>query len=390
MRGWEEKRLGDIANIQMGQSPPGASYNTLGNGLPFFQGKAEFGKDYPTRVKWCSQPSRIAEKGDILLSVRAPVGPTNIAIEKCCIGRGLAAIRTNPKDCNQRYLRYYFRRFEDDIAARGVGSTFSAINRTDIERLKLPLPPLPEQERIVALLDEADELRKLRAQADRRSKELIPALFEEMFGDPIVNPKHWPIGPISSVVAELQGGRSINPAGAKESLGRFRVLKISAVTWGEYRYSESKPVPAGYHPPDSHFVKVGDLLFSRANTAELVGATTYVFETPPDLLLPDKLWRFVWKETSIVEPLYIWYVLQAKSVRREIGNRATGTGGSMKNISKPKVMSLNIPSPPFKLQTEFATRVSAIRALSTSQSSSRENLDAFFQSMLHRAFRGEL
>src|SRR5216683_900940 len=140
MNRWAIRKIGDCADVQMGQSPPGETYNSEGIGLPFFQGKAEFGEEYPMAVKWCSQPTRIAESGDILLSVRAPVGPTNFALEKCCIGRGLAAIRAKPQACNQRYLRYYLKRFEADIAARGVGSTFPAINRSDIERLELPLP----------------------------------------------------------------------------------------------------------------------------------------------------------------------------------------------------------------------------------------------------------
>jgi type I restriction enzyme, S subunit len=248
---------------------------------------------------------------------------------------------------------------------------------------------LEEQERIVKLLDEADELRKLRAQADRRTADLIPALFREMFGDPIENPQGWPTPPVSSFVADLQGGRSVKPAGADEAAGRYRVLKVSAVTWGEFQPNESKPVPAEYEPPQSHFVLAGDLLFS-ANTTELVGATSYVFETPSNLLLPDKLWRFVWKEPRAIEPLFIWWSFQAASVRRELGTRATGTGGSMKNISKPKVMTLNVPVPPLPLQKEFAKRATEIRELETKQAASRERLDALFQAMLHRAFRGEL
>jgi type I restriction enzyme S subunit len=193
MKRWEIKKLGEVAAIQMGQSPPGETYNLEGVGLPFFQGKAEFGKEHPTRVKWCSHPARIAEAGDILLSVRAPVGPTNFATERCCIGRGLAGIRSEPKKCNQRYIRYYLKRFESDIAARGVGSTFTAINRNDIEHLELPVPPLAEQERIVKLLDEAEDLRKLRTQADRRTDTLLPAFFHEMFGNPASNKKSGPL-----------------------------------------------------------------------------------------------------------------------------------------------------------------------------------------------------
>jgi len=91
--GWVLKKLNDVCNIIMGQSPPGNTYNKDKSGLPFFQGKAEFGVRYPTAVKWCSKPKKVAHKNDVLISVRAPVGPTNIASSECCIGRGLAAIR---------------------------------------------------------------------------------------------------------------------------------------------------------------------------------------------------------------------------------------------------------------------------------------------------------
>ena len=93
---WRSSRLEDVCEIILGQSPPGDTYNTVGNGLPFFQGKTEFGEYYPTPRKWCSTPTKIAEAEDVLISVRAPVGPTNLCPTRACIGRGLAAIR--PRD----------------------------------------------------------------------------------------------------------------------------------------------------------------------------------------------------------------------------------------------------------------------------------------------------
>src|SRR5680860_802479 len=91
-RGWTEARLDEVAHVEMGQSPPSSSYNEDREGLPFFQGKAEFGALYPEPKKWCTDPKKLASKDDVLISVRAPVGPTNLAPEKCCIGRGLAAL----------------------------------------------------------------------------------------------------------------------------------------------------------------------------------------------------------------------------------------------------------------------------------------------------------
>jgi len=307
------------------------------------------------------------------------------------VGAFCAIVRFNEK-LHHRFGSYWFRspafmQWRDNNAK---GANIQNLRRTELETLSIPVPPMAEQEWIVKLLDEADELWKLRVQADRRTAALIPALFHEMFGDPMDNPRGWPLCPVSSFVEELHGGRSVNPAGADEAAGGFRVLKISAVTWGKFKPEESKPVPANYEPPESHFVRAGDLLFSRANTTELVAATSYVFDTPPNLLLPDKLWRFVWKQPQIVEPLFVWWLFQSPSVRHELGQRATGTGGSMKNISKPKVMSLEVPVPPLALQKEFAQRVTEIRELEAGQATSRTRLDALFQSMLHRAFNGQL
>ena len=104
--GWTIARLDEVSVINMGQSPPSSTYNMEGDGLPFFQGKAEFQSFYPEPKKWCSIPSKVAQTEDILISVRAPVGPTNLASSECCIGRGLAAIKPLG-EMPSRYLLYY-------------------------------------------------------------------------------------------------------------------------------------------------------------------------------------------------------------------------------------------------------------------------------------------
>ncbi len=142
-------KLKDCCTIIAGQSPESKYYNTDGVGVPFFQGKADFGKLYPTVRIYCSHPTKIAEKDDILLSVRAPVGPTNLSPGRVCIGRGLAAIRPS-SEINLRYLLHYFRFFEAKLSAQGTGTTFKAITQATIKNLDVPVPPLPEQERIVA------------------------------------------------------------------------------------------------------------------------------------------------------------------------------------------------------------------------------------------------
>src|SRR5262249_28319003 len=145
-------------------SPPSATYNTSRKGLPFYQGKADFGETYPTPRVWCTAPNKIADPGDILLSVRAPVGPTNIANEECCIGRGLAAIR-GEKNAINPYIYFWLRHIEGWLSGQGEGSTFTAIGKDRIENLSIPLPPLPVQERIIQMLQKGDEIRRKREQA---------------------------------------------------------------------------------------------------------------------------------------------------------------------------------------------------------------------------------
>jgi type I restriction enzyme M protein len=148
---WPIVKLGEFADVIAGQSPEGKFYNDSGEGVAFYQGKTEFGQKYLGKpTKWTTQVTRIAEPGDILMSVRAPVGPVNISMERICIGRGLASIRT--KSANQNYVYYLLNSMRDAITGNG-GAVFDSISRAQIEEIEIPLPPLEVQEQIVAELD---------------------------------------------------------------------------------------------------------------------------------------------------------------------------------------------------------------------------------------------
>jgi type I restriction enzyme S subunit len=151
--GWVRCKLPEISEINMGQSPPGRSYNCTGEGLPFFQGKADFGDRYPTVRVWCNNPKKIAQPGDVLISVRAPVGPTNVADRICAIGRGLAAI-TPLGNISTEIILFRLRLLEPELALSGTGSTFTAINKKGLENIEIDVPPLAEQTRIVEKVEE--------------------------------------------------------------------------------------------------------------------------------------------------------------------------------------------------------------------------------------------
>jgi type I restriction enzyme, S subunit len=183
--GWAIEKLSNFVEIIMGQSPPSETYNDNGDGLPFFQGKAEFGAIYPTVSKYCSEPNKIASQGDVLLSIRAPVGPTNLAPLECCIGRGLAALRPLDK-ISSKFILYLFRALEPQISKEGTGSTFKAINKQFIENLTIALPPLEEQTRIVDKIEEkfseldkgAEYLKTVQEQLKVYRQSVLKAAFE--------------------------------------------------------------------------------------------------------------------------------------------------------------------------------------------------------------------
>jgi type I restriction enzyme S subunit len=139
--GWIRCALPNFTYLEMGQSPPSETYNHEKVGLPFFQGKAEFTSLYPAIDKYCSEPTKIARSGATLLSVRAPVGPTNLANIDCCIGRGLAGIHPLG-GIEPKFILFLMRSIENEISDKGTGSTFTAINKTFLEQLVFALPPL--------------------------------------------------------------------------------------------------------------------------------------------------------------------------------------------------------------------------------------------------------
>ena len=154
--GWRVGTLGDICEITMGQSPPGKTYNEIGEGTPFYQGNRDFGFRFPTRRVYCTAPTRFAEEGDILLSVRAPVGNLNVAEERCAIGRGVAALRLKEKQ--HGYLYYLLRATQSGWNKfEAEGTVFGSANKSDVHGFKVVIPPNKLQEQFGSLVESSDD-----------------------------------------------------------------------------------------------------------------------------------------------------------------------------------------------------------------------------------------
>lgn len=167
----------DVAEIILGQSPPSSTYNENGIGPPFLQGKAEFGPIYPSPVKYCSDPKRMAPSRSVLISVRAPVGDVNIAASDYAIGRGLASL--DPSGISEKFLFYYLTAAKSAIEARGTGSTFKSINKSTLKNFPVPLPPKAAEQTISRILWQVDK--KLDAESARRAA--LDQLFQRLLHD---------------------------------------------------------------------------------------------------------------------------------------------------------------------------------------------------------------
>ena len=220
--GWVRTKLEEISEIILGQSPPSSTYNIDQKGLPFYQGKHEFGETYPTPQKWCAVPKKIAEKGDVLISVRAPVGPTNLCPEKSCIGRGLAAIR-GLNGIEPFFILYLMRAYEDELAGRGTGTTFNAIRGNQLKTFEIPVPPIPEQQVIVSEVERylsiADKAEKTFAAELKRAEQLRQSILKKAFSGKLV-PQDPNDEPASVLLERIRAEKS------QQTQGQLRLRSV--------------------------------------------------------------------------------------------------------------------------------------------------------------------
>ena len=348
-------KLKDVCTINMGQSPSSDSYNENGHGVPFFQGNADFGDRYPVTRKWCSAPTKMAAPEDILISVRAPIGAMNYAKEECCIGRGLAALTPNRAKVSPEYIFWLLKGKNEELNSKGTGSTFKAIGRNILEETLVPDISLEKQTECSIILEKVYRVILSRKQQLQKLDELVKARFVELFGDPDENPFEWDVSAVGKLISSCEAGWSGNGTQRKKKDGEIAVLKVSAVTKGYFTPDECKVLNDQSSIKKYIFPQAGDLLFSRANTREMVGATAVITQDYPEHILPDKLWKIRFIDT--VDVWYMKYVLSSKSIRSIFSSVSNGTSGSMFNVSMEKFKSIVIPLPPLELQKQFATFV---------------------------------
>jgi type I restriction enzyme S subunit len=337
----------------------------------------------------------IVPAGAILFVVRGMslarefrVGLTERAV---AFNQDLRGLLPSP-EIDANYLVHFLRSSEQDILALVDTASHGTTRLTSdrIEALGVPLPPVAEQRRIAEVLDRAEALRAKRRAALALLDTLTQSIFLDLFGDPVTNEKGWRRCRLADLLSTIDSGWSPNCLDRAAEDDEWGVLKLGAVSRGEYDGQQNKALPPDAVANPNLEIRPGDILFSRKNTYELVGACVLVRDTRAKLMMPDLIFRLVLRSGTIVISDYLQALLSHPRKREQLKKLAGGTSGSMPNISKGRLEGMPIEIPPLPLQQTFARRVAAVEKLKAAQRASLAKLDELFASLQHRAFRGEL
>ncbi len=388
MIGWTETSLADECEIILGQSPPSSSYNETGDGLPFYQGMADFGDIYPKLRKWCDEPTKTAIKDDVLMSVRAPVGPVNMAAVRCCIGRGVAAIRPSASIL-PKFLFYYLLNEEKSIASKGTGSTFQAITGRDLRSHPLRYPrDIATQQAIVEILDQADTLRRKRREANALHDRIVPALFRRMFNSSLGD---WPSQRIDTIIATGRNKIRTGPFGSQLLHSEFTksgtpVLGIDNVVASRFQWGKPRHISKEKLAELSRYqVFPRDVLITIMGTC---GRCVVVPDNIPTAINSKHLCCITLDQDKCDPWYFQGCILHDLNVQTSLG--ASATGAVMPGLNMEKIKSTEIKIPPIEIQRKYATNVQDYEMMFAARSDSSAQLETLFQTLLTRAFDGRL
>jgi type I restriction enzyme S subunit len=331
----------------------------------------------------------LIKDGDLLVGMDGEFNAAPWKGGRALLNQRVCRVEARPTQLDAGYLRYFLpsrlRQIEDSTPF----VTVKHLSATQILDIPISLPSLTEQHRIAVILDKADAVRRKRQQATQLTDDLLRSAFLDVFGDPVTNPRHWPLRTAGQALSGVEAGWSAKGDDRPRAHDEWAVLKISAVTSGRFDPTQHKVVDEPGPKKRPPIPRRGDLLFSRANTRELVGAVALVEREEERLFLPDKLWRLV-PNRQVALPEYLRFVLGHRGYRTSLAAHATGTSGSMLNVSKAKLLRMRLPVPPVAHQEPFAAFVWKTYDAQEIINRSAIELNSFFESLVQRAFRGDL
>lgn len=341
---WRQTQLGKVCEIILGQSPSSDTYNQERIGLPFFQGKSEFSSKYAQAKTWCSDPLKVAKKEDVLISVRAPVGESNLAPENCCIGRGLAALRADQEYLLQDFLWHQINFKKGCLQGISQGSTFDAISGKDISELEVEVPPLPEQKKIAEILSGIDNLIAITKSRMISEQHLRAGLLKEMISEDGAFLK------LDSVSTRVSG-HTPSKSNPEYWDGGIPWISLSDTAKLNRRYisDTAKEISAeGIQNSSAVLHPAGLVVLSRDARVGCSAITTKKMAVSQHFI--------GWICSEHLHNRYLYYVLQKWKGKFE----GIAMGSTIPTIGVPYFRDLEIPVPPVSEQRKIADTIESV------------------------------
>ena len=360
----------------MGQSPESASYNSDKQGVPFYQGNADFGALYPNPRIWCNKPIKLAKENDILISVRASVGALNFSKEECCIGRGLAAITLDSNDFLLEFIYWSLRTGVKELQSKSTGSTFKSINKKTLEEVRIPKISLKEQKDIIRNLTLLTNILAKYKHEIVFLDELVKARFVEMFGDPITNDMLWNTVKLNDVCYGIGDGLHGTPE--YDEYGDYPFINGNNLKNGMIEITPStKMVNEDIYR--KYFIKLtentillsingtlGNLALYNGEKVVLGKSACYCN------LIPD------------INRIFVCSVMKTDAFSNFLESNATSS--TIKNIGLKVIREFELIVPPLELQNQFASFVQEIDKSRSRIQKSLEASQELFDSLMQEYF----
>jgi type I restriction enzyme S subunit len=370
MTPWKKYRLGDVAEIIMGQSPKGDSCNKDVRGMPLLNGPTEFGLYYPIPVQYTIDPKKFSEKGDILFCVRGSTGRMNFADRKYAIGRGIAAIRG--KQNNTKFCKYVIDYYLNDLLNITTGSTFPNLSKNDLNNFEINLPPLPEQRRIAEILGSLDDKIELNLEMNKTLEQMAMLLYKRWFvdfefpdseGKPYKSnggefveselgliPKGWEVKKLGEVVSIKHGfafkGEYFTQNKNENVLltpGNFKKEGGIKFDWGKQKFYTGEY-------PSEYILKKWDLLLAMTDltqSCDILGSSAFVIDEKFKYLHNQRLGLIVSKEKSLKKSI-LYRFFNSDTFRSFVKGSKTGT--TVSHTSPSRIYMCKIVFPPEYIQ----------------------------------------
>ena len=386
---WRMVPFSKVAEIVTGNTPPKKDPDNYGSGVPWVKppdldGWEPIKNTVETLSPKGQNLARVLPKDTVMVCCIGSIGRVGIAGTTLATNQQINSLVFGPHVI-PKFGFYYCRSIPHVFKAKARKAVVPILNKSNFAKIKMPLPPLSEQRRIVEILDQADALRKKRAEADAKAARILPALFYKVFGDPLRNPYQWPIENIGNLLLLLRNGTT---APQNQDKRGYPVTRIETISEGTIDRHRVRYVELDENEVEKWRMRPGDILFSHINSESHIGKTAF-YEGTPEILIHGMNLLLMRPNPTKVLPQYLFALLNTDSVRAAYRQRCK-RAVNQASLNQKDISSLAVAVAPINLQQRFCHMVEDLLAQIRLQKSTGEMIDDLFHNLLHHAFTGDL